>query len=82
MAQDTYPLWRTWWIIKIQILIFKIQIPIFKIQISTFKFQKLEFNIEIFKFKLEFELDLEFGSIGPSEVRATSGQHLGGHYFR
>ena len=20
--------------------------------------------------------------IGPSEVRATSGQHLGGHYFR
>jgi hypothetical protein len=21
------------------------------------------------------------GKIGPSEVRATSGQHLGGHYF-
>jgi hypothetical protein len=23
-----------------------------------------------------------FGIIGPTEVRATSGQHLGGHYFR
>jgi hypothetical protein len=24
----------------------------------------------------------EIEDLGPSEVRATSGQHLGGHYFR
>ena len=24
---------------------------------------------------------MELEEIGPSEVRATSGQHLGGHYF-
>ena len=31
---------------------------------------------------LSFEVNSLSTNIGPSEVRATSGQHLGGHYFR
>ena len=50
-----------------------------KFYISEFYAQKVRKSRHIQV--LKHHSSTTFGTFGPSEVRAASGQHLGGHYF-